>query len=1181
MQRIAVCLRLLTILALVGGLVLAATPAVANEVEVAEVTPAAQVGEEGAASEPPSSAEPDSFASVAQDAGVALDADGDAVADEADNCAAIANADQADADGDGTGDTCEPDGDGDGMIDDLDNCPTAANPGQEDADGNGQGEACAPAPTPTPADTQAPTETPAPTETQAPPEGTADAEPPDAATPESLTAPTTAATPAAGDAGGTTGVTASVAAEQATEVAAAARAGGTLVVTTLGSRGEPLAGSCYEVYSNPRRGTTGNLVTAACDGWDGADDGVVKLTGLNGSYLLVHSQVPSGYLPAESWLFRIRAGQTLKRQIRAALGGTLAVRKVDQAGSALPGAGFELWTDAGGGALGTYVAGGYDEGDGADDGTITFTGLPTGSYVLSEIRVPTGYFGASTTSLRVKAGRIAEITVVNHLGGKLVVRKTDADGNLLAGACFGLYVDAGDGTPGAGVGGTCNHDGGALEFPGLQTGSYVLREESAPFGFVPAEDVVVGVVAGGTTTVDVANVALGKLVLHAVDQFGQTVVGACFDVPLPSGGTFVRCDGGSFPIGDGTPDGVVTIEFLDGDTHVFPSGVPAGYLLADPFVVNVQPGEVELLDVLIPLGAAIHLTTVDEAGQVLTNACINLHADAGGGTPGAFVAGACDWTDGGADGAIAFIGLLGGDYVVVESFTPSGYRPSADRAVHVELGETATLALEHLPISVLVVNKLDEADQPLPGACFAVYADSGGAPTGWPVADFCDDADGAGDGTVRRVGLEPGAYLLVETVTPPGYLPLAEPQAFTLAEGQATTVPVRNVLGGTAVVLLFGPDGLLLPGGCYTLAADAGGAPGEWLGSGCDGDDGAEDGRTAFAGLTTGDYLVLPQAPFGYFTLDLVAVHVEAGRTVEVPIDAEQAGTLVVHRTDEGGAPVDAGCFEVYRDLGDGTPGELVRVACEGMDEDPDGTSVLQGFLPGDYVVVDFFPPRGYLPIPNLTFSIAVAETVERTVVNRLGGVLTVSTVDSTGTALTGACYEAYRDAGGGTLGAFVTWACDNDFDGGSSDGTTILVGLEGDLVLRQSVVPGGYVPAANVPFAIAAGQELGQTVVNQLGATVRVVAVDETGASLVGLCFYLYLDAGDGTPAGDPVAAACDYLNDGVYDGVTTLTGLPGGNYLAVEAATPDGYLPAAPTAAPVGPAQTTTVIVTYLAAA
>ncbi|MEZ4367640.1 MAG: thrombospondin type 3 repeat-containing protein [Kofleriaceae bacterium] len=74
------------------------------------------------------------------------DSDGDGVEDLDDNCQYVANADQADGDGDGLGDVCDAadggdlDGDGVGNVDD--NCAFVANADQADADGDGLGDAC-------------------------------------------------------------------------------------------------------------------------------------------------------------------------------------------------------------------------------------------------------------------------------------------------------------------------------------------------------------------------------------------------------------------------------------------------------------------------------------------------------------------------------------------------------------------------------------------------------------------------------------------------------------------------------------------------------------------------------------------------------------------------------------------------------------------------------------------------------------------------------------------------------------------------------------------------------------------------------------------------------------------------------------------------------------------------------
>lgn len=92
------------------------------------------------------------------------DQDEDGVGDNTDNCRMTANDDQADVDGDGKGDVCDPDSDNDGLsdvaenelgtsihlkdtdadgaIDAVDNCPLMANANQADADGDSMGDAC-------------------------------------------------------------------------------------------------------------------------------------------------------------------------------------------------------------------------------------------------------------------------------------------------------------------------------------------------------------------------------------------------------------------------------------------------------------------------------------------------------------------------------------------------------------------------------------------------------------------------------------------------------------------------------------------------------------------------------------------------------------------------------------------------------------------------------------------------------------------------------------------------------------------------------------------------------------------------------------------------------------------------------------------------------------------------------
>ncbi|MDO8514524.1 MAG: thrombospondin type 3 repeat-containing protein [bacterium] len=72
---------------------------------------------------------------------IQADVDSDGVPDIRDNCASIANTDQADVDMNGLGDVCQ-DFDRDGVSNVEDNCKDTPNVGQTDADGDGIGDVC-------------------------------------------------------------------------------------------------------------------------------------------------------------------------------------------------------------------------------------------------------------------------------------------------------------------------------------------------------------------------------------------------------------------------------------------------------------------------------------------------------------------------------------------------------------------------------------------------------------------------------------------------------------------------------------------------------------------------------------------------------------------------------------------------------------------------------------------------------------------------------------------------------------------------------------------------------------------------------------------------------------------------------------------------------------------------------
>jgi len=76
---------------------------------------------------------------IEQDASILTDADGDSVADGADNCTLVANPDQANFDGDLEGDACDVNDDNDGLPD-VEEIAKGTNPLNPDTDGDGVGD---------------------------------------------------------------------------------------------------------------------------------------------------------------------------------------------------------------------------------------------------------------------------------------------------------------------------------------------------------------------------------------------------------------------------------------------------------------------------------------------------------------------------------------------------------------------------------------------------------------------------------------------------------------------------------------------------------------------------------------------------------------------------------------------------------------------------------------------------------------------------------------------------------------------------------------------------------------------------------------------------------------------------------------------------------------------------------
>ena len=175
--------------------------------------------------------------------------------------------------------------------------------------------------------------------------------------------------------------------------------------------------------------------------------------------------------------------------------GSVSGKKSDEDGNALGGAvigifktGTEKFTTES--AIQTTVT--------AADGSFSFEKVPYGTWVIREIERPTG-FVLSEEEITVTIGavdEVVEIELVNYfIKGNIELNKVDKDypDNKLTGAEFEVYTDTnGDGKLDNGdklLGTMTELDGGVYQMKELRYGKYLVREKTAPTGFVLDENV--------------------------------------------------------------------------------------------------------------------------------------------------------------------------------------------------------------------------------------------------------------------------------------------------------------------------------------------------------------------------------------------------------------------------------------------------------------------------------------------------------------------------------------------------------------------------------------------------------------------------------------------------------------------------------------------------------------------
>jgi len=777
---------------------------------------------------------------------------------------------------------------------------------------------------------------------------------------------------------------------------------------------------------------------------------------------------------------------------------------------------------------------------------------PDGESITSKMTVP------EDDTIILKLSSVNSFPDAPGRKGELTVTKTDMAGNTIAvaGTTFELYV-------GALLVATLSTDAtGTVTFPNVKSGTYTLKETSAPAGYLISPALYVGVPitidnsTGGVlqsdgittlvTTEYEAKNPQSTVSVKKTKADGLTGITATFDVYVKDGAIvpgyagLVTDAAGNLTI-TGLPLGEYTLKEAVATTGYLKNTQGIDFKIETNAVTGVQTA---VNIVFRNYQGSVKLTKTGDGGMLLAGTTFQLKR--AGVDVGAPVT-----TNG--IGEISFTDLEPGNYTLVETAAAPGYvldttpqaftipnevdgsNPVAVAALDKELTMSNNL-------TSVEITKTDVAGNPL----VATFEVKNGAVTVQTVTT------NASTGKVVVVGLVAGTYQVSESVVPTGYVGTTEVRTLTIAaDGTATGDMTFKNYQGSVEFTKTGDAGVKLPGATFKLVKD-----GVDLQTGLITDI---DGEIIVTGLAPGAYeFIETAAPAGYvldttpvtFTIPATVDGASAAAVAALDVQVSSSNDLTVITIDKTdaitGVPLEA-TFEVK---------DSTNTVVQTVTTDATGEVIVYGLIPGTYTVEETVASAGYIlntAKQTVTFDAdGNADTGVLYFVNYQADVEFVKT-DEKGVALAGATFKLEKD-GLELSSGLVT----------DSAGKIVINQLApGNYEFIETAAPAGYkldtTPVAfNVPatvdgddtaalaalsFKVTKGNELTAFSIKKVDAV--------TGAPLVAT--FEVIDASGA------VATSVDGRKATIATGTTgtaLIEGLVPGTYTVTERVAADGYI-------------------------
>ncbi|WMM34122.1 SpaA isopeptide-forming pilin-related protein [Shouchella clausii] len=533
--------------------------------------------------------------------------------------------------------------------------------------------------------------------------------------------------------------------------------------------------------------------------------------------------------------------------------------------------------------------------------------------------------------------------------GSLEVIKVDANSKeVLPGARFTLYDKEGKIALRTVV---TDEDGKAI-FRNLRYDDYLLKEDSAPDGYVVGIDAEIVKVDSETTTITVENKKITRdVALTKVDEeTKQTLAGAEFALEKKAGDNWETIEEGLVTNEDGQ---LVLTELEPGDYRFVETKAPVGYELDNQpieFTIDDKQTERILLtkDNVIIKGSAV-LKKVDAAtGEPLEGVSFKLVQDGKTIKEGLV-------SD--KDGFVKVSGLRPGSYELIETTALENYKlDPTPIPFEIEAGQEKELTIGEKENALVTggirLTKVDGDDNrlALQGAVFALLDEDGN------VLREGLETDESGQLTIEQ--LAPGNYQLVETKAPVDYELDDTPIPFTIEKSQQETIQVERkvenhlITGAVELKKQDSKDGSALEGAEFSLYTEDGELVEEGLVTG-------ENGTVYVEGLKPGKYyFVETQAPAHYQADDTKRPFtIERSQLEKVELIVENvlipgAATLIKVDEDSENVRLEGAVYTLEDEEG--------TVIEEGLTTDEEGRIVVTDLPPGVYYFIETKAPEHY-----------------------------------------------------------------------------------------------------------------------------------------------------------------------------------------------------------------------------